>query len=264
MKMNAGIWIGIIGGIVGLLVGIGAVLLTAGELGIYIAGGMLVMFGGMFYLFYRLFFKPMINAARLHKHGVSGKATIMEVRDTGVTVNNSPQVKLILEVRDDLGQKYSAQTRVLVPRLNPLAYRPGMEIPVKIDPKNKLNVVPDMSNNGYVASGVNPVTKPGVNISLPDHSELEQLQRDNDAISMSGRRARAIIKSHTWLGVNVNGNNPLVALEVEVLPDTGTSFSGTAKGVVSESSLSKYQPGKEIFVKYDYYDNSKIVIDGSV
>ena len=56
LKMNAGVWIGIIGGIIGLLVGVGAVVATAGPTGIYIGLGMLVLFGGMFYLFYRIFF----------------------------------------------------------------------------------------------------------------------------------------------------------------------------------------------------------------
>lgn len=143
--MNAGIWIGIIGGIIGLIVGITAVVATAGESGIYIGAGMLLVFGGMFYLFYRLFFKPMINANRLQKTGISSKAKILEVKDTGVTINDNPQVKLMLEVKNIFGQKYTTSCRVLVSRINPGAYQPGMEIPVKIDPKNELNVVIDFS-----------------------------------------------------------------------------------------------------------------------
>ena len=54
MKMNAGIWIAIIGGLIGLLVGIGAVVATAGSTGIYIGLGMLLLFGGMFFLFYMI------------------------------------------------------------------------------------------------------------------------------------------------------------------------------------------------------------------
>ena len=73
MKMNAGMWVGIIGGIVGLLAGIIAVITTAGKSGPLIAAVMLLIFGGMFYLFYRLFFKPMINTARLQKTGLPGE-----------------------------------------------------------------------------------------------------------------------------------------------------------------------------------------------
>ena len=259
MKMNAGMWVGIIGGLIGLIVGIGAVIATAGSSAPYITIFIIVVFGGMFYLFYRIFFKPMINASRLQKTGLSGTARILEVKDTGVTINNNPQVKLMLEVKNSFGQKYNAQCRMLVSRINPNAFMPGMEVPVKIDPKNEQNVVIDFSSSVQAT--------PGVSFSQPNEaalkSELEQMQKDNEAISLSGRPARAIIKKYTWLGANVNGNNPYVELELEVLPENAASFSGNAKAVIAEASVPKYQPGKEIFVKYDFYNNSKVVIDHS-
>jgi len=143
MKMNAGVWIGIIGGLLGLAIGVTAVLTTAGSLGIYIASGMLLLFGGMFFLFYKLFFQQMLLASRLAKTGLPGKALVKEVHDTGVTINNNPQVKLVLEVTNNLGMIYTTTTRTLVSRLNPGIYRPGMTIPVKIDPDNENNVVVD-------------------------------------------------------------------------------------------------------------------------
>ena len=258
MKMNAGAWIGIIGGVIGLLVGVGAVIATAGSAGTYITIGVLAFLGGMFYLFYRLFFKGMINTARLQKTGLSGKATILEIKDTGVTINNSPQVKLTLEVKNSFGQKYTTHCRVLVSRINPNAYLPGMEVPVKIDPKNDMNVVIDFNSNNHSTSAI-------LNHPNPEamKSELEQMQKDNEVILVSGKPARAIIKKITLLGINVNGNNPYVELELEVLPDIMPAFSGKAKGVVAEASLPKYQPGCTVFVKYDLYDNSKVVVDHS-
>ena len=258
MKMNAGIWIGIIGGIIGLLIGVIAVIATAGSMGIYMGIGMLALFGGMFYLFYRLFFKPLINASRLQKTGLPGTAKILEVRDTGVTINNNPQVKLILEVKNSLGQKYNTECRVLVSRINPNAYSAGMEVPVKIDPKNEKNVVIDFTGGNQTASAVIPHTNPEAM-----KAELEQMQKDNEVILVSGKPARAIIKKVTLLGVNVNGNNPYVELELEVLPDNYPSFPGKAKGVIGEVALPKYQPGCTVFVKYDLYDNSKVVVDHS-
>ncbi|MEY3763189.1 MAG: polymerase subunit alpha [Pseudomonadota bacterium] len=44
--------------------------------------------------------EAMINANRLQKTGLPGTARILEVRDTGVTINNNPQVKLMLEVKN--------------------------------------------------------------------------------------------------------------------------------------------------------------------
>ena len=259
MKMNTGAWIGIIGGAIGFLAAIAAVIVTTGSEGIYITIGMLALFGGMGYLFYKLFFAPMINANRLQKTGLPGTAKILEVRDTGVTINNNPQVKLTVEIKNNLGQRYSATIKTLVSRINPFVYQPGMEVPVKIDPKNDQNVVLDFSQNS--SASANRFSPQQDMEALK--SELEQMQKENEAVSMSGRPAKAIIRTYNWLGVNVNGNNPYVELEVQVIPESSPSFSGKTRGVIAASSVSKYQPGCEIFVKYDYYDNSKIVIDHS-
>ena len=143
--MNAGIWIGIIGGIVGLLVAIGSVVSVGGSSGIYIAIGIACIGGGMFFLFYKLLFAPMILAARLKKTGIPGKALIKDVQDTGVTVNNSPQVKLTLEVKNTYGQVYTATVRTLISRLQPQLFQPGMTVPVLIDPNDEKKLIIDYS-----------------------------------------------------------------------------------------------------------------------
>jgi hypothetical protein len=266
MKMNTGAWIGIGGGIAGILIAIISVVMTVpGSAGIYIALGILGFFGGMFFLFWKLLFGPMVNNARLQKTGLPGKAIITEVRDTGVTINNNPQVKLILEVKNSFGQRYTTTCRTLVSRLNPFVFQPGMEVAVKIDPKNEQNVVIDQSM-GRTSS---PATTGNYGYQTSEalqgqlKAELEKLQQDNEAIRLTGKKARAIIKNYVWLGTYVNGNNPYVELDVEVLPEAAPSFSGKTRGVIAEASVEKYQPGKEIYVKYDVYDNSKVSIDHS-
>jgi len=265
--MNAGVWIGLIGGLVGLAVGIAAVIATADATGYYVSGGILLLIVGMGFLFYKIFFGPMLNAARLRKTGLPGKARILEVRETGVTINNRPQMKLILEVKNNLGQTYTTHCRVLLSFANPWAYQPGMELPVKIDPKNEKNVVIDTDAGAQTAATAtgfnNPLNQTQAVNTAALQAELGQMQKDNEAILASGKPARAIIKKYTWLGIYVNGNNPYVELELEVLPELMPSFSGKARGVIAETSVQKYQPGNEIFVKYDLYDNSKVSIDHS-
>ncbi|MBK6938477.1 MAG: hypothetical protein IPH18_17715 [Chitinophagaceae bacterium] len=182
----------------------------------------------------------MINASRLQKNGLPGTATILEVKDTGVTINNSPQVKLILEVKNSLGQKYTTQCRVLVSRINPNAYMPGMVMAVKIDPKNEMNVIPDFSGASQATASGAASANHQINTAALT-TELEQMQKDNDAIKLSGRPARAIVKKYNWLGLYVNGNNPYVELELEVLPESAPSFSGKAKGVIAEAAVNNFQ-----------------------
>jgi hypothetical protein len=265
MKMNAGAWIGLAGGLIGVIVAIASVLMTTGSSGPYIALGIALIFGGMMYLFYKVLFAPMMLASRLKKEGIPGKALIKEVHDTGVTVNNSPQVKLLLEVKNSFGQKYTTTLRTLVSRLQPQLYQAGMTVPVLIDPKDENKMVIDFSDsiqqNVTAQSATTNFSTTAQIEALKD--ELMKMQNDGDAIRLTGKSARAIVKKYTWLGVNVNGNNPYAELEIEVLPDDGPAFAAKIKGAISEQSVPKYQPGEEIFVKYDSYDKSKVTIDHS-
>lgn len=263
IKMNKWAWVGIGGGIIGMLIGIFSVLSVHDSMGILFTLAMIVIFASVFILMWRLFIGPMMNAARLQKTGIPGKATVLEVKDTGVTINNNPQVKLLLEIRNSFGQKYTASCRTLVSRINPFAFQPGMEVQVKIDPKNEQNVVIDYNaGQPAVTTAANSLNYTQAD-SLNLKAELEKMQQENDTIRSTGRAARAIIKKYTWLGSYVNGNNPYVELELEVLPESSPSFSGKTRGVIAEASVEKYQPGKEIFVKYDLYDNAKVTIDHS-
>ena len=259
--MNAGIWIGLIGGLIGITVAIGSVLTNGGSSGIYMAAGIMLVFGGMFYLFYRLFFAPMILASRLRKTGIPGKAVIKEVHDTGVTINNSPQVKLVLDVKNSFGQVYTATVRTLISRLQPQMYQAGMTIPVLIDPKDENKMVIDYSGGKQSSRPVTSLSDSGGESKLK--AELMKQQQEEDAIRLTGKSARAIIKKYTWLGLYINGNNPYAEMEIEVLPEDGPAFEAKVKGAISEQSVAKYQPGKEIFVKYDQYDKGKVAIDHS-
>lgn len=263
MKMNIGVWIGLAGGLIGLIVGVGAVYSTAG---IWPALGMLAVFGGMFLLFYKLFFGPMLMSSRLQKTGTPGKALIKEVHDTGVTINNNPQVKLVVDVKNYLGQTYTATMRVLVSRINPGMYQAGMTIPVKIDPKNENNVVLDLSGG---QTSIKPAQQSfkdnafNTSNATAVQGELEAMAKRDDEIRLTGTPARAIISSYTWLGVYVNGNNPYAELEIEVLPDNEPAFHAKVKGVIGEQAVAKFQPGKQIYVKYDPNDHQRVAMDHS-
>jgi hypothetical protein len=259
MKMNAGMWIGLAGGLIGVIVAIVSVLAVGGSSGIYIAAGIVVVFGGMFFLFYKLFFAQMILASRLQKTGIPGKALIKEVHDTGVTINNSPQIKLIVEVKNSFGQVYTATMRTLISRLQPQLYQAGMTIPVLIDPKDENNMVIDYSGGQQKTSAAN---FSNANVAaLKD--QMMQDQQAGDLVRLTGKAARAIVKKYTWLGINVNGNNPYAELAIEVLPDDGPAFEAKVKGAISEQSVAKYQPGQDIFVKYDPSDQTRVAIDHS-
>ena len=79
------------------------------------------------------------NYNRLMQHGVEAPATVLEMKDTGVTVNNSPYVKMKLRVQPDGQQAYETSTRVLVSRLS--IPHVGDTIKVRYDPAKPQDLI---------------------------------------------------------------------------------------------------------------------------
>ncbi|MBN1120011.1 MAG: hypothetical protein JXJ17_02945 [Anaerolineae bacterium] len=75
------------------------------------------------------------------KEGVDGEATILEVGQTGMMVNNQPQAALKLEVRVPGWEPYQTVIKMVIPIVNIPQFQPGAVMPVKVDPNNKAKVV---------------------------------------------------------------------------------------------------------------------------
>lgn len=84
---------------------------------------------------FRAFFPPNI------KDGVTAEAEVLEVRDTGTTINDDPQIALLLEVRPSMGAVFQAELKTLVSRLEVANYRPGCKAVVLYDPVNPKRMV---------------------------------------------------------------------------------------------------------------------------
>lgn len=147
MKKNNWDLFGIVGCIAGVLIGAFVVIKAGGPQSIYIAIAMIIVFGSLGFIFYKFLWKPKFNTRRLQKTGIPGKAKILEVHDTNIAVNNNPQVKLVMEVKNNLGQVYTAACKMIVSRRNPGLFQPGKEVNIKIDPKNEKNVIIDVGGN---------------------------------------------------------------------------------------------------------------------
>lgn len=75
-----------------------------------------------------------LNPAEV-KNGILTSAEVVEVWDTGTTLNENPQVKLLLKIRKIGGTYYQAEVKTIVSRLNAAQVRPGCKAEVKYDPE---------------------------------------------------------------------------------------------------------------------------------
>lgn len=77
---------------------------------------------------------------QLLNSGTPATAVILELRDTGVTVNDNPQVELLLDVRPSDGSPFQATARTLISRLQTSQIQPGMQVLVRFDAHNPSRV----------------------------------------------------------------------------------------------------------------------------
>ncbi len=267
--MNAGMIIGLLGGAIGIIVAIVAVVATKSIAGIIIV---VLVVGIMGTTFWKVLFRPMMISNRLAKVGVGATARVMEVKDTGVTVNNSPQIKLLLEVTPPNGLTYLVETKQLISRLQTSMYQVGSTLPVLIDPNDKDYISLDYDGRGgqmNAGSGGSfdsdsvPVGPWAGMRKQEAEKKLFDIDARNKEIFAYGTSCRAIVTKYTWLGIYVNGQNPAVEIEVQVLPVDRPAFAANTIGVVMEQSVPKFQVGEEIYVKYDPNNTSKVTIEHS-
>jgi hypothetical protein len=72
--------------------------------------------------------------------GVPAEATVVQIWDTGVTVNEDPVVGFLLEVHPDGAAPFQAKTKARISRLAIPRVQPGSRLRVLYDPKDESRV----------------------------------------------------------------------------------------------------------------------------
>ena len=112
------------------------------------------------------------------KNGVTASARVLQVRDTGVSVNDNPQVALLVEVMPRDGSPFQAEVKTLVSRLNAALVQPGIEAVVVYDPQKPTRI--QVSNLELKPVELNSA-----------ESRLKELNRLYDGGLISGEEFRA-------------------------------------------------------------------------
>ncbi len=79
---------------------------------------------------FRMAFPPEI------KNGITAQARVMKVWDTGVSINDNPQVGLLLHVTPSMAAAFDVEAKTIVSRLNAALVQPGITADIRYDPQN--------------------------------------------------------------------------------------------------------------------------------
>ena len=74
------------------------------------------------------------KAQMLMTSGIVGQATVDSINDSGVTVNDNPQVEFVLDVTLPGREPYKASLTQVVSRLAIAGFQPGATVPVRVSP----------------------------------------------------------------------------------------------------------------------------------
>jgi hypothetical protein len=84
------------------------------------------------------------EARSLQESGVPASARILEIWDTGITVNDDPVIGMRVEIDRPDGSPYVATIpKSLISRLDVPRFQPGLTVPVRVDPRNPARVALD-------------------------------------------------------------------------------------------------------------------------
>ena len=254
------------------------------------------LFGSIFSLIFILIFGLAFGIPYLRNKkrkqllatGKTAKGKIIDMWDTGVTINNQPQIGMTIEVTPDFEPSFKAEVIQVISRLQTAYYQVGTSCVVKYDPNNKKTVaiesLGDSGADDNFGNDINQLVEkykqnalkgaqsgtnfegspafPGMN-----QQQIEEAIVANDKelkrIMQIGVECKAIVKTSDFTNVYVNQDNPLYSLVLEVLPDDAPAYEAKCMGVIMSSSVPKFQPGKQIYAKYDPEDRSKVTISHS-
>jgi hypothetical protein len=107
----------------------------------FLTGAILAVTGFLLALWARRWSRGFAEAQRIKATGVPGTARIIGMRQTGVTMNEQPQIELTLEVTTTMQGPYQVVMKEYVPMMLIGRLTSGAPLPVKVDPANPNTVI---------------------------------------------------------------------------------------------------------------------------
>lgn len=108
-------------------------------------------------LIFRYISKMSAKNQALMATGIAAQARVMQMGPTGMTINNSPQMNLVLEVHPPpqpgyrgAAAPFMATVQALIPVYAMGRVQPGAMVPVRFDPANAMNVAIDLRSMGFM------------------------------------------------------------------------------------------------------------------
>jgi hypothetical protein len=98
-----------------------------------------------------MYYKRINNRmANIYQNGIKGIAEILSRKQTGIYINDYPQVKFLLKITLENGKTYEAEHKEVVSLLDLSSIEVGAKLPVFIDRDNEKNILLHFINSNFL------------------------------------------------------------------------------------------------------------------
>jgi hypothetical protein len=206
---------------------------------------------------------------RLIQTGMDATASILSLRQTGMYVNNQPQVEMELQIDAPRHGSYKATKKQIVPLILLGRLSSGLPLAVKVDPadRNKFAIDWEGQPSGMIpAPGLAPVgwdalraeESPVATAAPPSHAVAAA---DKARILATGVSGKGTVLESVFANEMDGENQPVYTLTFQIEVPGRPPVHGRAKTGVPLERIAKLQPGDSVALKVDPNNPAAMAID---
>jgi hypothetical protein len=237
---------------------LGAGFLSAGTAGVVpeasttfeIVGAVLIAGALLLFLLGMRFGRRAAMARDLRDRGVPGTAQVLGARQTGMTLNDQPQVALDLQITAPGHGTYNATVKEFVPLIALGMLGSGRPLSVRVDPQDRerILIVWELAA-GFQRSAAAPALDPA------------EAARVKAQILATGVPGTVRVLSAEFAGSLDEQGRPVYSAQLHIQIQGRPAVAGPAVFAVPLERVSVMQPGGVIPIKADPYDPQKFAAD---
>ncbi|MEU4339923.1 hypothetical protein AB0H00_01450 [Nocardia sp. NPDC023852] len=183
------------------------------------------------------------------RDGLTGLGTIESFAQTGLTLNDQPQIRIEFRVEGADGKLFHSSAKIIVPITQLALLRPGVVLPVRYLPERTDKVEVDLSGDASAAQRAMNESLIRKGITTPHKLDIAE----------RGIATQAVVRSLSVTGTIRDGHSE-VALGLVVTRPDGSAFATRVTKFLAPGSVGQVQVGRVLRVHYLPENESEVVI----
>lgn len=204
------------------------------------------------------------EAQRLKMSGVPGQATIIGMRQTGVYLNEQPQIEMNLQVQTQMHGPYQVTVREYVPLMLLGTLSSGRPLPVKVDPADPQKIVIEWES--AMSGGMGMGVAPGMPVTPPPEADSTQYdpearKAEKERLLATGVAGKATVTSAKATGGVDSEGRPVYDLMLTIEIPGRQPMQGPARTGVPPERITQLEAGDTVAIKADPTNPTAMTID---